>query len=522
MKPVLPLHTLLLALYFPLFLFSQNVHRFPVAMAAGPAVVILSGTMIAWLVGCLAFRDREKSGILVSLNLIVFFTYGYAFDLLRSALESVGIANLGANKVLVAGWFLLNAAAILAMARPPAVRATARGLRVVSLILILLPLATTLHFLATDQVVRQVGAQAGSDDLEAALDRAVLPSPLPDIYHIVLDAYPRDDVLRSAYGHENRAFTDHLAGKGFRIGTASYSNYTHTGLSLASALNFNYLDSLVTGIDDESENWKGLENLKDDARSVRLLKRAGYRHIVVLNGWETSPPPLADIVLSADDQPEGLFFDEFQTGLLAMTPLPHLLRKFDSEAMDPKAQHRKRILYALSALEQVPREKGPKLVFSHILAPHGPIVLDAEGRPAQGHGETNLLRKDDPEAMKAGVVGEIRYLNRRITAIIERILATSGGNAVILLHSDHGEPVLDYQDTREYFRQRHGILCAVYLPPGARAAGFHEAITPVNLYRHVLREALGMEIPDLEERIFYSRRVSPFGLREITDSLRAR
>lgn len=518
MKPAMPLHTLLFALYFPLFLFSLNVHRFPAAMAAGPSLLILAGAVLAWLLGWLALRDREKAGILVSINLLVFFTYGYAFDHLRGALESLGM-EWGGNKLLVAGWILLNAACLRLCARPHAVIAAAKGLRVASVFLVLLPVATIIAFLATDRAVRQAEVQTDLGDLEAALDAASLPSPLPDIYHIVLDAYPRDDVLRTAYGHENREFTDMLAGKGFRIGAESFSNYTHTGLSLASTLNFNYLDSLVTGIDDGSENWKGLEALKENARSVRLLKRIGYRYVVVLNGWETSPPPLADILISADDQPQGLFFDEFQNGLLAMTPLPHLLRLLDSDAMDSKAQHRKRILHALHALEEVPREKGPKLVYSHILAPHAPIVLDSAGNPAKGSGETNQLRKDDPDAMKAGVVGEIRYLNRRIASVIDRILASSGGNAVILLHSDHGEQVLEYQDSREYYRQRHGILCAVYMPPHARDPGFHASITPVNLYRYVFLSALGMDIPLLEDRSYFSRRVSPFGMREVTDSL---
>ena len=124
--------------------------------------------------------------------------------------------------------------------------------------------------------------------------------------------------------------------------------------------------------------------------------------------------------------------------------------------------------------------------------------------------------------MKAGIVGEIRYLNRRVISVVDRILAASKGKAVILLHSDHGEPVLEYQDTREYFRQRHGILMAVHLPRGSRQGGFHEATTPVNLYRQVFREVLRMDMPLLEDRIYFSRRVSPFGIREITDSLLSR
>jgi hypothetical protein len=179
-------------------------------------------------------------------------------------------------------------------------------------------------------------------------------------------------------------------------------------------------------------------------------------------------------------------------------------------------QHRTRILFALKALEELPREKGPKLVYCHILAPHAPIVLGPEGQPWEGHGETNILRKEDPEAMKKGVVGEIRYLNRRMQSIVSNILERSGGNAVIILQSDHGEAVMEYEVSPEFLRQRHGILLAIHLPPGADRRGFRAAMSPVNVYRYVFNGVFGLRLPYLEDRVYSSRRASPWGLREVT------
>lgn len=521
MKGWLPLHTALIAAYFPLFLYSRNIHRFPLAAALGPALVILAAACLAWLASSAILGDRRKAGLLVSLNTLAFFAFGHAYHLLRPAFASGLPALLGLNKALGLVWILLNAALFAGLfRRPGAVAAASKGLTAASLLLILLPIVHSVRFTLANERLRPL--ETGADRLQAMPGGAGalrLPSPLPDIYHIVLDAYPREDVLRTAYGHDNRPFTDFLRRKGFQVGDSSYSNYAFTALSMASALSFNYLDSLISEVDSASANWKGLGDLRNEARSVKLLKELGYRYVVLPHGWETVPPTQADEVLAPGSLPGGLVLGQFHHGLLAMTPIPNLARLFRPGMLDGNGQHRARILFALKALEELPGEKGPKLVYCHILAPHAPIVFGPEGRPTEGHGETNILRKEDPEAMKQGVVGEIRYLNRRMQSIVSGILERSGGNAVIILQSDHGEAVMEYEESREYLRQRHGILLAIHLPPRADRGGFRKDMSPVNVYRYVFNGVLGMRLPYLEDRVYSSRRASPWGLREVTGLL---
>jgi len=62
----------------------------------------------------------------------------------------------------------------------------------------------------------------------------------PDIYYIILDQYPRYDVLEEKYGFDNSEFNNHLTELGFYIADRSFSNYSLTELSLASSLNFQY------------------------------------------------------------------------------------------------------------------------------------------------------------------------------------------------------------------------------------------------------------------------------------------
>ena len=73
-------------------------------------------------------------------------------------------------------------------------------------------------------------------------DRKIINKP--DIYFIVLDGYARADVLSSLYNFDNSGFINFLTDKGFYVAKNSRSNYHRTQLSLASAINSEYLDYL--------------------------------------------------------------------------------------------------------------------------------------------------------------------------------------------------------------------------------------------------------------------------------------
>ena len=66
-------------------------------------------------------------------------------------------------------------------------------------------------------------------------------SDRPDIYYIILDAYGRNDVLGE---FDNADFLTDLERRGFFVATSATSNYRDTLQSLASSLNFAYLDVL--------------------------------------------------------------------------------------------------------------------------------------------------------------------------------------------------------------------------------------------------------------------------------------
>ena len=64
------------------------------------------------------------------------------------------------------------------------------------------------------------------------------------MYVILLDGYPRADVLDYAFDIDNSAFLDALAERGFTVARDSHSDYLWTHVSVPSALNLAYVEQI--------------------------------------------------------------------------------------------------------------------------------------------------------------------------------------------------------------------------------------------------------------------------------------
>jgi hypothetical protein len=107
-------------------------------------------------------------------------------------------------------------------------------------------------------------------------------------------------------------------------------------------------------------------------------------------------------------------------------------------------------------------------------------------------------------------------LNKRLLQIVDKIKEDSEGNAVILLHSDHGESVLEFSDDPGFLVQRHGVLAAIHLPGGVKDERFYPGMSNVNFFRFIFNHLFEAGFPMLPDRTWYSSPAAPFQTREIT------
>ena len=146
----------------------------------------------------------------------------------------------------------------------------------------------------------------------------------PNIYYIILDGYGRSDVLKNEYGYNNSDFLNGLRDLGFYIAECSQSNYAQTQMSLASSLNFNYIDSLSDRFVPGSDDRTGLDALIHHGAVRESLEKAGYQTVAFATGFLATELRDADYYLSPERSRGQL--NEFEV-LLMETTLARLLHR---------------------------------------------------------------------------------------------------------------------------------------------------------------------------------------------------
>ncbi len=515
-------HFLPIGAYAPIFLYSQNQHRFPAEALVRPVVFVLMLLLLAWGAMSLLVRDCAKAAVFISVQTLFFFSYGYAFDALKQWHGERLLDFLGWHIVLWVFWLLSSAALLFLLLRMRRLPGRAHVFfHCLALVLLSLPILAIARFHLTERTWESTGkVDAFGENWINSLNARV-PDELPDIYHIVLDAHTRLDVLRDVYGYDAGDLERFLEEEGFHIADKSYSNYNRTYPSLTSMLNFEYVQTLVPDLRENSIDWNLLNEHKGNPRIVRIFKELGYRYVVLQNGWEKEEGEYADTFIGPQHSLRGIYVNEFDNGVLAMTPIPFVFRRFSPGLMHFSAFDRERIVWSLQYMTKIHIEKGPKFVFAHLMSPHRPILFGPNGETIENFPDLEQLRMSDPEKAAEGVRGQTQYLHTHLRKIVGSLKEHSGGRAIILINSDHGEALAPYDDEINHVWQQNANLLALYLPPEMDRSQLEDEQSLVNTYRIILNAAFGTELPLLEDRIFYSSGNYRFRFRDYTDSLRA-
>ena len=80
-KKTIVLHPVLFAIFPIGFLYSINLHTLVLEDILIPLSLVVAATILLWILLRYLFKSTEKSGMLVSVYLALFFTYGHIFFL---------------------------------------------------------------------------------------------------------------------------------------------------------------------------------------------------------------------------------------------------------------------------------------------------------------------------------------------------------------------------------------------------------------------------------------------------------
>ncbi|HEX5013401.1 MAG TPA: hypothetical protein VFV72_04505 [Candidatus Limnocylindrales bacterium] len=323
----------------------------------------------------------------------------------------------------------------------------------------------------------------------------------PDLYAILLDGYPRADVLDYAFDIDNSDFVDALEERGFEVAGESHSDYLWTHVSVPSALNMAYVEQIPAMLDVIEERQPRQPTLRrtiSDNAAFDEAREAGYRTVAVGAGFEEVAPRQADVYV------DGGHLNEFEISLLVSTWAGDLLGLVAPDFAS--SQQRARILYNLDVLPEIAAASDDEsdLVFAHVPAPHQPTVFGENGSAVEvpisdgWFADSPQERGEDPVEFRERYRAQLPYLNERILATIDGILAESDEPPVIVLFADHGSASdVDWNVTQPddadpaRLLERTGTLFASLTPNQSDV--FPDDISPVDLFRLLFDAYLGTD-----------------------------
>lgn len=506
-------HPFLFVLFQVLFLYNHNIGELSIGVVYRPLAVILILAFVSWVLASVVLRDRYKAGLVVSLFLVLFFSFGHAYNVV-----------MGTSLVTVLYFLwpaLFIAGSYLSLRSKGSPKNFTSVLNAVAAVLVAISLFNVVTFELKD-MGRSFQAAGPTADGAAAWKGV---RDLPNIFFIVLDGYGRADVLKEIYGHDNSGFLNYLRGKGFYVGERSIANYCQTGLAFSSVLNFEYLDELARKIGIDSRSRRPLNTVVKNSRLFGILRERGYRIVAFSSGRHETEIDNADLYISPGESP-----NTFQNELVNTTPIPLVMSAISTpKTRDKFDLHRKRLLFIMDNLVKMTEQKPPVFVFAHIESPHPPFVFGPDGEEVfyekrfNDHDADWLIKKGrlTLNQYRKGYIDQVVFLNKKVKTVIDALLAKSKRPPVIVLMGDHGpRSMLAWNDpANTYFGESMTNLNALYLP-GVAVDDLSEGLSPVNTFRIILNQYLGADYELLEDKSFFSTSKYLYRFIDVTDKVR--
>lgn len=313
-------------------------------------------------------------------------------------------------------------------------------------------------------------------------------SSRPSIIHIVLDGYGSSETLADIYGHDTAPFFAQLEQRGFVVFDNAVVPYNQTLPSMA---------SVMSG---------GPVNMSDDRGDAgRLRADLGHtiRHGPVPARLEASGYTFARATSGYDYVDFGDARNVTRTPL-QMTPLDAVFLGSFGDFFGPVHNRILKDALAPGTLNDLPQ---PFFYYQHLLAPHPPFTIAADGSARRSEGFTyadgSHFIAGKPERREAYIEGYREKARFIESALLSQIDAFPDGPKIVIIHGDHGPGAyLDHENAeRTCMGERLRTFAAVYSDvPGVTSRLLSQGDEPfstVNIYRSVLSALTETELPSV-------------------------
>ncbi len=498
------LHTLLFAIYPILFYFNNNKNEIYLSNIFTSLLYSLIFAGLIFICVYIFVKRKENVGVLTTTLLLLFFSYGHILNFVDKSYRN-----------LIIGLWTIIVIFVFTFSKKKSFEKVNPALNFISIFLIVFLL---FDILKNPKLIKF----ADTAIKKTEKTKKVVPNKdLRDIYFIVPDRYPADEVLLKHYGFDNTVFLNYLKDKGFFLADKSRSVYPTTTMSLGSELNMKFLDEFTTAYGKETSDFKPVVSLLRNNSVGKFLKEKGYTYINLGSWWHvTQRIDVADINFNS----KGIVNDEFIVRFLETTMfsefsdllLPENLR------LNHRNEQRKTADFQSEKIKEIVQMQSLKFVFVHFILPHPPYVFDKDCK---------FLKEkfSDSRTELENYKDQIQCANKKLKAMIDLIFEKSKIEPVIILQADEGpHPIKsplpkdnDWKNAdKTALEEKFKIFSSIYLP-GVDKNLIPRDLSPVNTFRLIFNNYFGGNFEYLPNKTFiFSDQGHIFDYKEITNELK--
>jgi len=495
------IHPFLFAIFPIIFLFSINVNSVYPNEIILPLLLVILITFLIWIAISFVLKSKIKSGLITSLGLIVFFSYGHIFILIGELQKNVFLSHL---ILLIASFILLGLGSYYFIRTKKPLKNLTKIVNVVSISVVMISfLSIGEYYMTENYTPDDLSEVAKVNPIQQASDE-----DLPDIYYIILDGYAGAESLELFLNYDNSEFIDFLTKKGFFVSSKSYSNYLNTAFSVTSTLNMKYLNYLTEEKGIDSTDTTVLFEMSRDNIVFQNLKSKGYTIFNIESGAGfTKLMKNVDFVICT---PKNYATSEFEMMLIRTTLLnPIHVQLFSGYERDI-------ILCGFSELSKMSeRNDKPKFVLAHLMIPHRPYLFGTNGevRIPKFLSLDNQVENWDSDLY----LGQLKFANKKMINVVEKLTKTDTP-PVIIIQSDHGMRGIEHHNDYEHKLKNFNNIKAYYFPEHGRNLEF-ETTTPVNSFRVLFNLYFDDDYEILEDKIYSTNSKKPYEFKDVTKIL---
>ncbi len=499
------LHPILFAIFPVAFLYSINLHTLVLADILLPISLIVTVTFLLWFLLRYLFKSTEKSGLLVSVYLALFFSYGHIFFFINGF--EVGDFEIGRHRFLLIIYvaLIIIASYYFTKTKRKLVSPTtiANYISATLFVIILVNIGT--YYLENNYLY-----DTDTTSEKYPFDASTVTT-YPDIYYIILDDYANSKSLEKSFGFDNQEFITFLTKRGFDVADQSYSNYPSTIHSLPSIMNLKYVNYLSEKYSDSNDEHE-LYHMMNSNLVTQYFKSIGYETINFDGGNFFDELEIFDYNICK----RNFWHKELWSIIQHKTILGPLSIKKSSEDL---REYRLCVFSELPSLQH--NHDKPIFVFAHIMMPHSPYLFKANGEPQSPE---KVFLDLDPEFNKLPYVEQLQFVNKKTREVVDKLLSESNVQPIIIIQSDHGARmgITDWNTavSDEKLVERIFNNFDAYHLPEVKKNLLDEPRTPVNTFPIIFNSYFNGEYDLEENKIYYSNPFEKlYQFKDVTDVL---